>query len=548
MAVGATGGFTLTFTGAGSITIGGGGGTTGPPPTVSQVLNNYSTVPAGFVNSGIAQGALFILKGANLADPNVQAVLQDPSKGLPSTLNGASVKVTSGSTTVTPVFYYAIASQLALVLPSNTPAGPASVTVTYGGQTSSPVSFTVAANAFGFGFYNGLALTRNNTTGYQYYLYTDSIPTGTTISLWGSGLGADPARDTTYTPGAFSINSLAHLYLGGVEVPILYQGASGDPGLNQIVITVPASSPTGCNVALVGVNSAGVATNFTSLAIANGGGPCSDPVFGTNGTELQNLGGQTTVKSGFLAVFQTTSPVNSTGTASQTTGVAEAIFDQVTGANYASSGGTVSLGGCSVNENGYAGTVTTPTTTPIDAGTLTVTEPSGTTVTLTSSFLSGLGLYFAQLAAGAIPSSGGTFTFNGSGGSTSPLIGSFTANLTFPNPILTWTNSNNAATVTRPGGLTVNWSGGASGTYVIISGSSSATVGSQSVSGSYTCIAPQSAGSFTVPSYVLSVLPAANTGSTSVANYTTYKTFNAPGLDYGLLYGGTSQVVNTIYN
>ncbi|MGA3016923.1 MAG: hypothetical protein ABSF62_07365 [Bryobacteraceae bacterium] len=519
-------------------------------PTITQILNNYGLVPAGFTNSGISPGSLFIIKGSGLADPNAQAVLQSSaSPGLQTTLNGASVKVTVGSTTTVPVFYYAIAAQLALVLPSNTPVGNATLTVSYGGQTSSPASFQVVANAMGFDAYygtgSGLGVATNNATG-ALYNYTNSIPPGTTVVMWGSGLGADPTRDTTFsTSNINQIAGLSHIYIGGLDAPIVYQGPSGYPGLNQVDVTIPAGVAPGCNVSTVGVNSAGVPTNFLTLPIGNG--VCSDPTFGTNGTQLQNLSGQTNVNNGALFVFQETSPVNSTGTASQTTDVTEGIFERVTGSSVGSSSGSVSLGGCIVTETGATGTTTTITTTAIDAGTITVTGPVGGTVTLTSSTFGGIGLYFAQLAAGAIPTSGGTFTFKGSGGSVSPFIGAFTASLTFPNPILSWTNSNNAATVTRSSGLGVSWTGGSSGTYVIIGGSSSATVSGQSVSGSYTCIAPVSAGSFTVPSYVLATLPAGS-GATSVSNYTNYQTFTASGLDSGVLFGGTSQSVNTTYN
>jgi uncharacterized protein (TIGR03437 family) len=93
------------------------------------------------------------------------------------------------------------------------------------------------------------------------------------VVLWGSGLGADPARDKTYAPAAFSINSLAHVYVGGVDAPIVYQGASGYPGLNQVDITIPANAPTCCNVVLVGVTAAGVPTNFLTLPIGTGTAP-----------------------------------------------------------------------------------------------------------------------------------------------------------------------------------------------------------------------------------------------------------------------------------
>ena len=40
----------------------------GGPPTITNVLNNSSLIPAGFPNSGIAQGSLFQILGSNLAD------------------------------------------------------------------------------------------------------------------------------------------------------------------------------------------------------------------------------------------------------------------------------------------------------------------------------------------------------------------------------------------------------------------------------------------------------------------------------------------------
>ena len=99
----------------------------------------------------------------------------------------------------------------------------------------------------------------------------------------------------------------------------------------------------------------------------------------------------------------------------------------------------------------------------------------------------------------------------------------------------------------RKHALAVNWTGGSSGTYVEISGSSSATVAGKSVSGSYVCIAPQSAGQFTVPSYVLNVLPAGS-GTTAVFGYTNFQSFTAPNLDIGTAYGGNMQSVDTTFN
>jgi hypothetical protein len=58
---------------------------------------------------------------------------------------------------------------------------------------------------------------------------------------------------------------------------------------------------------------------------------------------------------------------------------------------------------------------------------------------------------------------------------------------------------------------------------------------------------PVAAGSFTVPSYVLSALPA-GTGSSSLFNTSSYQTFTATGLDSGFALGGATVSVNSTYN
>lgn len=509
-------------------------------PTITAIQNNYSLLPPGFSNSGIAQGALFDVVGMGLADPSAPAVLQSSSgSGLPTTLNGASVKVTVNGTTTTPAFYYAIAGALGLVLPSGTPTGTGQITVTYNGQTSAPFPILVVSSAMGFDAYygtgNGLGVATNAATG-ALYNYGNAIPPGTTVTLWGSGLGADPARDTTYVPAAFTIGGLAHVYIGGIDAPILYQGASGYPGLNQVNVTIPASAPTGCYISLVGVTAAGAPTNFTTLPIGNG--PCSDPVFGASGGTLQSLSGQTTVKVGGLLLAESTAPATS-GSGTTVTDAAIASFESYTGAAYVAGGTSVSIGGCYVSESLTAST-TSGTTTGLDAGAITVTNPAGSSGTLMSEGSLLPGFYVGQLATGFIPASGGTFSFKGAGGAN---VGAFSASVVFTSPVLTWTNQTAAATVTRSAGLPIAWTGGASGTYVLISGTSSS---GGSAFGGFTCVAETSAGSFNVPGYVLAVMPE-GTGSLTVTNETTPQSFTATGLDYGYAAGYVSYSINAVY-
>lgn len=500
------------------------------PPIITAVENNYSFLPAGFPNSGIAPSTLFVVIGTGLSDPTKTVALQDSTQGLPSTLNGTSVKVTVGGTTVTPAFYYAISTALALVLPANTPVGTAQITVSYNNQSSSAFSFKVVQTAPGFAPY---AL---NPATYGYYSYGNSIPPGTTVILYGSGLGADPATDNTYVGAAFSINSLAHIYVGGVDAPIQYQGSFDYPGLNQINVTIPTNAPTGCNVPLVGLTTGGLPTNFITIPIGNG--PCSDPAFGLSGSVLQSLSGQATVKSGIVGITQST--IQNIGAAgSTTTAGAFASFQSYTGSSFGSGSSTVSVGGCSVTQTLTSSSVVTVA--GLDAGTVSLAGP-GANLSLMS-IPTVPGFYSAQLT-GPISSGGGTFTFSGTGGTTAGAsVGAFKTTIVFPIPLLAWTNQSAAATITRANGLSVAWTGGASGTIVTITGSSA----SNGAVGAFTCVAPVGAGQFTVPAYVLSALPA-GTGTVVVANNTGYQQFTATGLDIGFAEGYISFGVNSTYN
>jgi hypothetical protein len=150
------------------------------------------------------------------------------------------------------------------------------------------------------------------------------------------------------------------------------------------------------------------------------------------------------------------------------------------------------------------------------------------------------GTYVAQLPAGAIPGTGGAFTFKGPGGKD---VGAFTTTVNLPNPLLSWTNQAADATVNRSQGVPINWSGGAPGSFVVISGSSQ---GSGGTFGSFLCYAPQSALTFTVPAYVTGTLPA-GTGSLSVENATSFVSFSATGIDNGIGIGFTTVGINATY-
>ncbi len=525
------GSITLQFITFGVAPGGGGGG-----PSISKVLNNSSLIPAGFPNSGIAQGSLFQVLGSGLADDGDATLHSSEGAGLPSTLNGASITVTVGSTTVNVALYYATPTQIDGVLPANTPTGSGTLTVTHNGTASITIQIVVAAPGITT-YNNGTAVAQDNSRPTDPYggliTFAKSAAPGAIIIVWGSGVGPTGNSDTAYDTSGHQTSVSYTVYIGGVQAAIAYKGASVYPGVSVLVLTVPQNVPTGCYVpiaAVANVNGNSIVSNIATLPIHAGGGACSDPQLGFDGDQISMLNGLGTVRSGFVIVSQLTSQ---TGVSSG----AAAIF-QKSSAVSAVSGATVSIGACILSQTVTGGS--TGTTTGLNAGTITVTGPGGSPVTL-SSIPQLAGYYSATLA--SVPANGGAYVFNGSGASGSDTVGPFSTTVNFPNPLLTWSNQSAAATVGRGQGLVVNWNGGTPGSLVIISGSSAGGT----VTGSYTCIAPQSALTFTVPSYILLGLPA-GTGTTSVTNSTNFTTFTATGLDFGGALGLVSFQANSNYN
>lgn len=308
-------------------------------PAIAGVFNNYSYTQPGYPNSGIAPSTLIIVTDTGLANATTGPVTLESSAapGLPANLNGATISVTAGAATVTPALYYALPTQLAAVLPANTPTGTASVIVTVHGTPSPAFQFQVVEAVPGLDTYygtgGGMATATDNQTG-ALIDFTHSAAPGQTIVLSGSGLGADAAdSDTVFSSAPHPINlSSTQVYIGGVEAAILYAGSSGYPGLDQIDVTIPASVGAGCRVSVVAVV-AGVDSNFALIPINPGGGVCSDPMYDYDGTILA-AALSSTVTSGIATIEQLTN-----------TDLAGVTFVSLADGNAYTALGPLSLGG-----------------------------------------------------------------------------------------------------------------------------------------------------------------------------------------------------------
>ena len=505
-----------------------GSGGSGGAPTITDVLNNSSRVPKGLPNSGIAPSSIFVVIGSGLADPGTPVLQDSQGAGIPLTLNGASITVVVNGVNTRPALYYTSPGQLAAVLPASTPTGSGTLTVTYKGVASNAFPIQVVPAALGINVYQGNTGVATDAFTGALLTYSNSGKPGQILTLWTTGLGANPNNsDTTYTTTPQPVNTSLQIYIAGDPVTILYQGASAYPGVNQINIVIPDNAPNGCWVALAAV-AGGVLANVATLPINSSGGACVDIVTVLTASQL-TAGGTGTIRTGVVSLVQTRTTENGV---LKITNAANASFQKYSGVYTPSN--SVSPGSCIVNDQTP---VSTADTTGLDPGAITLTGPAGLSATLTSQ-LGIKGAYFALLSDTAIPNSGGAFSLKGTAGAD---VGAFTSNLTL-SLLLSWSNQAAVATVNRSQGINVTWTGGNPGTYVFITGTS---VSASGAAAGFTCMAPITAGQFTVPTYILSALPAGR-GAVELQNYV-YTPLAASGLDIALAFADVAITANTVY-
>ena len=534
-------------------------------PTITGVVNNYSGIAPGLPNYGIAQGSIFLVIGSTLA-PGGDTALQNPP--LPTKLNGVSVAVTVNGTPTPCILYYVTNTQIAAILPSATPVGAATITVSTVTGTSSAYPITVVQSAFGILTANqagtGLGQIQDHNNSYNLLSYTSPAKPNDILVLWGSGLGPITGDDSLPPPSTdFGSQFPIEVDVGGVSATVRYHGRSAYPGLDEVQVVVPPNI-SGCNVSVVVWHkNNNIVSNVVTMPVA-ASGACSDPAIGVP-TIVSERCAASGCAIGSISLNKTTSTTQSIGSnAAQTTttDTAGAQFYRYTPGQFATGiygPAAVSLGSCTVYSFSSASSSTMPTvptgptTSPLNAGTITMTPPApGNPVIMTYQPQSG-GYSATNNLGTMIPAAGGQFLFSNANGG--PDIGQFVgAQITLGAP-LTW--SSPPTTVTRSSGLTVNWTSGTPGTYVTLLGYSIAPVGSSTssfVGAFFWCTAPQSAGSISVPATVLLALPASGSysvaganialpGELALTNLTVSSVINPttlaapPGLDYAYIGG-----------
>lgn len=510
----------------------------------NSVVNAASYLQPGLPNHGIAQGGMFILKGQGLG-PN-GTILAD-SFPLKTSMGGTEMTIRMGSNTVEALMVYVVVGrasdqfgpfdQLAGIVPSTTPAGTGTVTVTFNGRTSAPASITVVPNAFGIFTINQSGTGPGVFTDPDYRVMLTAAHPGDLLFIWGTGLGAIKASDAG-APPVGDLDVPVEVYVGSQKAAVSYKGRSGCcAGIDQILFTVP-SGVQGCYVPVT-VRAGGQVSNSVTLSVSTSGAVCSDPT-GFTLSELQKAqgGAVMTIADVGLQRITGTMSLPGMGTVQGALDSGEgrvrryqpgSVLGSTRGAVAGLEAGRPSTGcvvipfgaepdlfdnfgpdvgepvwrqeidaGAALNINGPAGARQIPRRTHSDGG-FSYSSPDDAP----------LGGGFPPLIP-ATPEYLVPGSYTADNGSGSGDVGSFTASLTIPaNPIV-WSNHEGINTVSRSKDLTITWTGGTSG-LVVIDGSSANP--STRAGAGYFCVAPASAGTFTVPAWVLSALPASGPAS-----------------------------------
>ena len=481
------------------------------------VVNTASVMAPDLPGGRIAQGSIFSIYGTGLGPVTGAQVSQYP---LQATFQNVAVKVFQGRTSVDALPIYVSAAQINAVMPSNAPQGRVSVQVSYSGQTSNPAPVTVVPASFGIFAVNGggfgPAVVQNfiSAASQPINSLSQAAAPGQVEVLWGTGLGALTAPDNQ-APPAGSLPVQVEVFVGGKPAGVAYSGRTPCcSGVDQIVFTTPADAPLGCFVP-VQVRVAGqVVSNAVTMAIQTGGAACSDA---NNPLEQKfisggNLGAVFAARiSGVLDQF-VAQPVNLlmdsfTATLWRETGGAF-VFNPAYALPPQGSCSVYTVAGDLLNDTGLPGG-SLPTGRALEGGSPLRISGAGGNASIPFNTP-----WYSQIVGSNIPGTAAPNPFFNSGNFsvTSPggaNVAGIQASVAASAPV-SWTNQSQLARVNRAQALTFTWQGGdPQHETVLLTGVSSDTPTHSSAA--FICAASPSAGSFTVPAYVLANLPATRT-------------------------------------
>ncbi|MBI1791896.1 MAG: beta-propeller fold lactonase family protein [Acidobacteria bacterium] len=534
-----------------------------PPISADSALSLFSHALPGMPNAAIAQGSRLAISGKNIG-PAAGVTSDFPLK---TELRGASIQIQSGDVTTAALMIYASNGFVTGVVPSTTPLGDATVTVTYKGRMTAPLPITIVKTSVGIRTLNG----RGNGPAKAWTVPPDTVlrpdpsilqtpntlnqsaKPGQLVVVHATGLGPvtfDETQDLSQELGV-----PADVIVGNKLATVMYElGATW--GTDYIVFKLPADAPEGCYVPIA-IRAGGVTSNAASISVSATGGSCSDATgLAASDIDAAQKSGQIRMGTILLnhidfAQFGADDEAAGIFARYDFNALLEGFSPGNNGAGIRPAFGTPPLGTCTVSPG-------TPTITSrlfdlpsdqtpfqfLNAGpALNLSGPKGTVQLPAPSY------YVHQHDSVITP---GDYTVdNGTG---TQAVGPFKAVLNLP-PMVTWTNKDDLAFPDRTQDLTVTWSGGIPDKeFALIVG----LAVSNQVTAGFLCAEKVSAGRFTVPAWVLSSLPASDAFTdgdqilpggllgVGTAPLTSVGRFTGPGLDFGV-FTYEQATVNLVY-
>ena len=467
-------------------------------PQISDygVANAASYGYVGLPDQGIAQGSMFVTFGAGLGPASLT---QAEGLPLPVELGGTRVDIQAGGAMLAAPVVYTSATQVAAILPSNTPLGQATVIIVYNDRASTGKSINIVPSNFGIFTSNQAGTGRasiTDTASRALDLMNAANP-GDLVSIWGTGLGPVSFPDDRLPQPIDMKNLQVRITIGGRPAEILYRGRSGCcAGVDQIVFKVPVGV-TGCYEAVY-LAVGNVISNTATIPVTEPPSRvCADAAW-LSGTDMQALTGKSSFSLGYQSL---TRAEDSQG---GDTGVSTFYRFNVSDYDF-SLLQPPEPGSCEVTVQTTPFNWVPVTAARLDAGgAISIVGPKGTKLIPKTD-----DLYVGNLGVGYLVP--GVYALsNGSGGS---KIGSFRVGVTVPQP-LAWTNRDAFGVVLRAEGVTLRWTGGDSEGTILIMGN-------------------VAKGQFTVPPRIVMALPPDQAGILALGAETNQTRFTASGLDLG---------------
>jgi uncharacterized protein (TIGR03437 family) len=214
----------------------------GALPVATAVINTAGANPT------IAPNTWLEIHGSNLAPTTMDWSTWNFSNGLPTSLGGVSATVNNKPAVIS----YISPTQINVLAPLDTAAGPVAVQVTTPTGMSTPLISTEQSTSLGFlvidtkghiaARHMDYSLLGDASLSIPGYPFTPAQP-GETVLLYSTGFGqTNPPMTSQWSTGA--LPTLPSVTVGGLPAFVLYAGVAA-PGLYQFNVALPLAAPNG---------------------------------------------------------------------------------------------------------------------------------------------------------------------------------------------------------------------------------------------------------------------------------------------------------------